>query len=181
VSILQGLRTMVFVDGSNLFWACKQCCFKIDILKLVDKLSEGKMVVGRHYYNSIPENPSQKQIGFYCALTHQGFKVITKTLKPRWQPSGEIIFVEKGVDVAVTTDMLHLAIENVYDIAILVSGDGDYVDAVKYIEKSRGKRVEIASFEKCVSDELRRIADRFISLDSIKGEIERRDNRKKVT
>lgn len=164
---------MVFIDGANLFWACKQCCFKIDVAKLADKLAEGKLLVGRHYYNSIPQNPSQKEIGFFCALMHQGFKVVTKTLKRRSEPSGNMYDVEKGVDVAVVTDMLKLAIENAYDIAILVSGDGDYVDAVKEIE-NRGKRVEVASFEQCVSPELRRIANRFIPLDDIKDEIKRK-------
>jgi uncharacterized LabA/DUF88 family protein len=38
--------------------------------------------------------------------------------------------VEKGVDAALVTDLLSLAWQNAFDLAVLVSSDGDFVPAV---------------------------------------------------
>lgn len=41
---------------------------------------------------------------------------------------------EKGVDAAIVTDMLSLAAQKSYDLAVLVSGDADFVPAVEYLQ-----------------------------------------------
>src|SRR5205823_992680 len=41
---------------------------------------------------------------------------------------------EKGVDAAIVTDMLSLAWQNAYDVAVLVSSDADFVPAVERIQ-----------------------------------------------
>lgn len=51
---------------------------------------------------------------------------------------------EKAVDVNLATDLLTLS--DIYDIAIIVSGDQDYVPAVQEI-KNRGKKVVNIAFE----------------------------------
>lgn len=55
-------------------------------------------------------------------------------------------------------DMLANASKNLYDVAVLVSGDGDLVEAVKAV-KDLGKHVELATFPKGRSDELAAAAD----------------------
>ena len=172
-------RVMVFIDGSNLFWACRALNFKIDLKKLVDELVKGRSLLRPCYYCAIPENPSQKQIDFHRMLKYLGFRVVPKTLKTRIDESGKVIHVEKGVDVALVTEMLSMAFKNAYDVAILVAGDVDYVGAVEEI-KSMGKRVEIATFEhdpnkneKLISPDLQMSADLFTPLESIKGKISR--------
>ena len=47
---------------------------------------------------------------------------------------------EKGVDTAIATDMIRLAWENAYDIAVLVTSDADFIPAVEFLDQ-RGKRV----------------------------------------
>jgi hypothetical protein len=51
---------------------------------------------------------------------------------------------EKAVDVKLGTDMIML--KDIYDIAVIVSGDQDYVPAVKAV-KDFGKHVVNVSFE----------------------------------
>lgn len=51
----------------------------------------------------------------------------------KWAP-------EKGVDTAIVTDLLSLAGEGAYDVAILLSSDADHIPAVEWIQ-SRGKKV----------------------------------------
>lgn len=53
--------------------------------------------------------------------------------------------VEKGVDIAIVTDMIRLAWEGAYDIAVLASSDADLVPAVKFLNQ-KGHRVIQAGF-----------------------------------
>lgn len=54
--------------------------------------------------------------------------------------------VEKGIDTAIVTDLLGLAWEDAYDIAILVSSDADFVPAVNHVQR-KGRRVINATWK----------------------------------
>jgi uncharacterized LabA/DUF88 family protein len=62
--------------------------------------------------------------------------------------------------------MLEMAYADSYDVAILVSGDGDMASAVNAV-KRQGKHVEDISTPSNSSDHLRKICDRVLILDSI--------------
>lgn len=47
---------------------------------------------------------------------------------------------EKGVDAALVTDLLALAWQGAYDVAVLVSSDGDFVPAVEHVQ-AKGLKV----------------------------------------
>lgn len=49
--------------------------------------------------------------------------------------------IQKGVDMRVALHMVKLAYNNAYDVAILVTGDADLVEAVRTV-KDLGKQVE---------------------------------------
>lgn len=71
-------------------------------------------------------------------------------------------YVEKAVDVMIATDMVSMAHEDEYDVAYLLSADGDFTPAVKQA-RSVGKKVFVAS---AISGyEIARAADVFIHLD----------------
>jgi uncharacterized LabA/DUF88 family protein len=53
--------------------------------------------------------------------------------------------VEKGVDTAIATDMIRLAWEDAYEIAVLVSSDADLVPAVEFLNL-KGRRIIQAGF-----------------------------------
>jgi uncharacterized LabA/DUF88 family protein len=53
--------------------------------------------------------------------------------------------IEKGVDTAIATDMIRLAWENAFDIAVLVSSDADLVPAVQFLV-DKGRKVIQAGF-----------------------------------
>jgi len=92
-----------------------------------------------------------------------------KIAKDIVKKKGEIFthyYVEKGVDIAIAVDMIQLAYSNSYDVAILVSGDGDFAKAIKAV-KDQGKHVEVAFFKKDFSYHLSMVADKRIYLDNI--------------
>jgi uncharacterized LabA/DUF88 family protein len=72
--------------------------------------------------------------------------------------------VEKGIDVMLVTDLLHFAWNDLYDIAVLVSGDADFAYALQAI-KNMGKHVEVAYFESNISKDLLAVADNKHLLD----------------
>jgi len=86
---------MMFIDGSNLFWACKgfRDGFKIEYGKLRDEVVGNRKLVRPYFYSAVGVPPTPDQIGFHDSLRFQGFTVITRPLKVR--QSGAI---EKGVD-----------------------------------------------------------------------------------
>jgi uncharacterized LabA/DUF88 family protein len=85
---------------------------------------------------------------------------------PLKQREGEVY--QKGVDVLLATDLVNLAHINAYDIAIILSGDTDLIEAVKLI-KSLGKIPIIFSYHTPGNPELSNISDlmnagKFINL-----------------
>jgi len=72
----------------------------------------------------------------------------------------------KAVDLALATDVLTLAGEGRYEVAVIVAGDGDYIPVVEAV-KRLGRHVVVAFFaDKAhgLSDELRIAADEFVDL-----------------
>jgi len=65
-----------------------------------------------------------------------------------------------GGDIALTKDMLSNAFRGNYDIAVLVSGDGEYVPLVEEV-KSLGRRVHVHFLGRHAHPELRLAADAF--------------------
>jgi uncharacterized LabA/DUF88 family protein len=70
---------------------------------------------------------------------------------------------EKGVDALLCTDMVYMAAKGLYDVAVLVSGDGDLAYTAQAV-KDLGRHVENAYFRKGRSDNLIQRCDKFIEL-----------------
>jgi uncharacterized LabA/DUF88 family protein len=168
VSVNVPERVMIFIDGSNLFWTAKRfkLGYRIDLQKLVKELTGQRPLIRPYFYSGVGVPPSEPQIKFHHKLKYSGINVVTRPLRQRGDR-----WIEKGIDVALVTDMLGMAFRNVYDIAILVSGDRDLAEAIEEV-KRLGKRVEIASFESSIAEDMKMIADRFISLDAIANKIQ---------
>lgn len=67
------------------------------------------------------------------------------------------------MDIAIAVDMLRMAFRDLYDTAILVSGDGDFAYVVEAV-KDLGKHVENATPKSGISYHLKSACDRFILL-----------------
>ena len=94
---------------------------------------------------------------FFEALQKSGYEVRTKDLQIF--PGG----AKKGDwDVGITVDAIKLA-EHL-DVIILVTGDGDYIPLVQYLQNTKGCRVEVIAFEESASAKLIEAADDFTNL-----------------
>ncbi len=72
--------------------------------------------------------------------------------------------IEKGVDVRLAVDMVAFAAKNLYETAVIISGDGDFAHAIQYI-KDMGKHVELVYLPAAKVYRLRQVCDKFIGLD----------------
>jgi uncharacterized LabA/DUF88 family protein len=155
---------MVFIDGSNFYHVLNQHFSRNDIKfgKFAEKLAGERELVRTYYYNIRQESNSRghdDQEKFLSALYEiPYFEVKLGIVKQR----GDAM-VEKGVDMMIGVDILKNAYENLYDTAILVSGDGDFYPALQ-AAKDQGKHVEIAAFDTNISPETARIADLHLRL-----------------
>ena len=73
--------------------------------------------------------------------------------------------IEKGTDVNVAVQMLSKGFQNAYDIAILVSGDTDYIPVVENLH-NLGKTVILATLPQQNIDKYKTIIDRHIVISS---------------
>lgn len=160
-------RVNVYIDGSNFYHACRSGLERPNVRlgNFAQKLVGPDREHGRTYYYTvkIPSNYSQQQYNaqqklFYALDRTPYFEVRLGRLMKRGSH-----WTEKGVDVRLGIDLLQHAINNLYDTAILVSGDGDLIHAVQAV-KDTGKEVEVAFFKKGTSRDLLRSSDIFREL-----------------
>ncbi|MBA5247938.1 MAG: NYN domain-containing protein [Gammaproteobacteria bacterium] len=76
-----------------------------------------------------------------------------------WNAKGKPTFRQKGVDMRIGLDMAHLAHQNVVDRIILITGDTDFIPAMKYVRKSGIQIVLTELSKKRLSPELTTHAD----------------------
>lgn len=171
-------RVAIFVDGGNLVKSAAEAHLPVDLAFLKNRLAGDRTVVLSLYFGSYKRYPAERDEVFETAASEAGFELRLRPLKVEFfglkVPRGARVQVtsesgfdprmyrEKGVDVALVTEMLSRAWDNAYDIAILVSGDGDSVGAVKELIH-RGKEVEVVMFPHSVSRELKSVSQ-FVDL-----------------
>ncbi len=154
-------RVAVFIDGSNLYHSLEENCGRMDLdfEAFIYRLVGGRQHYRTYYYNILQDSErkpqtAQEQQKFLASLyAIPRLEVRLGTTKYRGDQ-----LVEKGVDIMLATDLLQYAWDGLYDVAILVSGDGDFAYAVKAV-KNGGKYVEVAAFPSNLSWDMAQIAD----------------------
>jgi len=164
----------VFIDASNVWNAVKSVKKFIEYKKLKDyfKNNFNAYKVEIFYYDAYPKEGTRGynlngKHKFYTYLKKGlGFTVRKKELKriSIISENGESIKEKGNMDVEITIDTLHNI--NKYDIAVLFSGDADFLALVNYL-KNRGKKVYIFSSKDNISHELKTGGNGYFDLKDI--------------
>jgi uncharacterized LabA/DUF88 family protein len=166
-------RVAIFIDGSNLYHGLKNSLRRQDLnfTEFITKLCGNRKLFRTYYYNvfqdatKFPET-YREQAEFLDILNK------TPYLEVRLGSTkvAQGVPVERGIDIMLATDLLYYAWHDLYDVAILVSGDSDFIYAVQVV-KNMGKHVEVAYFETAVSKDLTDMADNkhLLDLNFFKG------------
>jgi len=149
-------RVGVLVDASNMYHSAKNLFGGHLNYKevLAAAVADRKLIRAIAY---VVKTEGDEEIPFFEALSQLGFEVNVKTLQ---------VFAggaKKGDwDVGLTIDAVKLSEK--LDVIILVSGDGDYIPLVEYLQNTKGCLVEVLAFRKSASSKLIEAADDFIDL-----------------
>ena len=154
-------RLAAFIDGSNLYHALEENCGRMDLDfgAFVKKMCGERQLFRAYYYNILqdPERRGtayQEQQKFLATLYNTPYLEVCLGIS---KYRGDVL-IEKGVDIMMATDVLQFAYRDLYDVAVLVSGDADFAYAMQAV-KNLGKHVEVVAFPSNLSYELTQTAD----------------------
>ncbi len=151
-------RVAVLVDVQNLYYSARHLYkAKVNFGKVLTHALGDRTLVRAIAY-VIKTDVVTKERDFFEAINKAGFEVKEKDLQ---------IFADgskKGDwDVGITMDAIRLGKK--VDSIVLVSGDGDYIPVVKYLQLSEGCQVEVYAFGKTCSHALVEEVDDFVDMD----------------
>ena len=169
-------KIALFIDGANLYATSRALGFDIDYRKLLSSFQKRGYLLRAYYYTALVEDQEYSSIRpLIDWLDYNGFKVVTKPAKEFTNSTGRRK-IKGNMDIELTVDALELAVGETVDHFVIFSGDGDFRTLVEALQR-RGRKVSVvstmASQPPMISDDLRRQADHFIDLMSLKNELGR--------
>lgn len=149
-------RVGVLVDVSNMYHSAKNLYnAHVNYKEVLKQAVAGRKLIRAIAYGVRTEKEDENP--FFEALSREGFEVKLKDLQ---------IFAggmkKADWDVGIAIDAIKLAEK--LDVVVLISGDGDYLPLVEYLQNTKGCLVEVLAFRKSASSVLIEEADGFIDL-----------------
>ncbi len=159
-------RIAIFFDMSNLYFAARDMGIRIDYARLLDFLTAGRRLHRAYAYLGFnPDDESSHS--FITWLKRNGFRVKTKALR-RFEDGSTKANLDMELAIDLLTQAPHI------DVAIMVSGDGDFVNLVDAAQNA-GLRIEVAATPRQAATDLMDIADQFIDLEANVAQFARAD------
>ena len=148
-------RVGVFLDVQNLYHSAKNLYdARVNFESVLKNIVTGRTLIRSVAY--VIRTETGEEAGFLDALVNMGIETKSKELQ---------IFSDNAKkadwDVGLAIDMISMAPK--LDVIALVSGDGDFVPALEYVQKF-GCQIEVVAFGKTCSQRLQETADDFIDL-----------------
>jgi uncharacterized LabA/DUF88 family protein len=150
----------VFVDVANLYYSARGLEVDVDYVALLKAATKGRDLIRAYAYSGLdPENENQRK--FIDFLGKNDYKVVHKDIRKFGDGR-----VKANLDIELVVDLFRLA--DRMDIAVIVSGDGDFAPAIRALQ-DKGVRCEVISFRPNTSSDLIAVADEFIDIMKIIG------------
>lgn len=150
-------RVGVFIDTQNIYHSAKNLYHsKVNFGQIVKEVVGERSLIRAIAYVITTEAGDEK--AFFEALTKMGIETKTKDLQIFGSGAKKADW-----DVGMAIDAVKMAPK--LDAVILVTGDGDFVPLVEYLQTNEGCQVEVVSFGKSTSTKLREAVDDFFDLD----------------
>jgi uncharacterized LabA/DUF88 family protein len=153
-------RIGIFIDAQNIYHSAKHLYrSRVNFSELI-KFLTGNRTLARAVAYVAKSDPITGEDSFFDALRKSGFELRIKDLQIFSDGSKKADW-----DVGIAVDAIRTA--HSLDVIILVTGDGDFIPLVEYLQVGLGKRVEVAGFSKTTSGHLKEVVDRIIELEDI--------------
>ncbi len=149
-------RVGVFIDSQNLYHSAKNLFnARVNFEALIKEAVAGRQLIRALAYVITTEGGEEQT--FFEALEKAGIETKTKPLQ---------IFhggaKKADWDVGLAVDAITMAPK--LDAVVLISGDGDFIPLVEYLQINEGCQVEVMAFGKSSSANLKEAADAFVDL-----------------
>lgn len=155
-------RVAVFVDVQNMYYTARHLYqSKVNFGAILKESVGNRKLIRAIAYAVKAQMPEEKS--FFDALEKSGYEVKTKDLQIFGDGTKKADW-----DVGLAMDIIKMA-PNI-DSIILVSGDGDYIPLVEYLQ-NHGKLVEVVSFGRSSSQALINKADDFLDLENVSKKV----------
>ena len=176
-------RTIVYVDGFNLFYRLKKTPFKwLDIEKLIDlTLKQYHEIITVKYFTALVKGtgcqsskPERQTIYWRALQTIPNFQIIKsrfkkRTIKGQYHAppikginQGDIVTIkkyeEKSSDVNIASHILLDSIKEKFDCIVLLSNDTDLITPLSMARKRFGKKIGIISPSRHTHKELKKVS-----------------------
>ncbi|MDD4901561.1 MAG: NYN domain-containing protein [Patescibacteria group bacterium] len=149
-------RVGVLVDASNMYHSARNLFgAHLNYKEVLDVAVAGRKLIRAIAY--VVKTEGEEETPFFEALSQLGFEINMKDLQIF--PGG---MKKADWDVGLSVDAIKLAEK--LDVIVLVTGDGDYLPLVEYLQNTKGCLVEVLAFRKSASSKLIEAADDFIDL-----------------
>jgi len=153
-------RVGIFIDTQNLYHSARSTFnAHVNYKALVEHAVAGRKLMRAFAY--VIKSETQEESKFFEALTDLGIETRIKDLQVFY--SGE---KKADWDVGIAIDIVRMSEK--LDAVVLVSGDGDFTEVLKYV-RSRGIRAEVMAFKKTTSQMLLTETDAYTDLGSDPG------------
>jgi uncharacterized LabA/DUF88 family protein len=167
-------KIALFIDGANLYATSKSLGFDVDYRKLLSAFQKRAYLLRAYYYTALIEDLEFSSIRpLIDWLDYNGYTVVTKPAKEFTDPQGRRK-IKGNMDIELAIDAMEQS--DVVDHVVIFSGDGDLTTLVEALQR-KGRKVSVVSTMSTqppmIADELRRQADHFIDLITLRGEIDR--------
>ena len=174
-SIILQEKTVLFIDGSNFYAAARALNMDVDYARMRAYFAQDTNLLRACYYTALPEDQEYSPLRpLIDWLDYNGYSVISKLTREFTDPDTGKRRVKGNMDMEIALDMLRLAPH--IDHAILFSGDGDFCRLLEDVQGT-GVRVTVVSTTRTsppmAADSLRRMADNFVEMESIREHIVR--------
>lgn len=167
-------RIALFIDGANLHATVKSLGFEVDFRRLLSEFGKHGQIVRAYFYTVVRDDDEFSSIRpLVDWLDYNGYAVRTKPAKEHNDGEGRRK-IKRNVGIEIAVDAMEIA--RSVDHAFLFSGDGDLRAVVESVQRM-GVRVTVVSSIRTkppmIADELRRQADVFLELETLRASIER--------
>ncbi len=167
-------RIAVFIDGANLYATAKALDFDIDYKKLLSLFKSKATLVRAYYYTVLIEDQEYSPIRpLVVWLDYNGYTLVTKPAKDYTDSTGRRR-IRNSIDVELSVDVMEMA--GKVDHIVLLTGDSGYRRLIEAVQRQATRVTVISTVAvspPMAADEIRRQADNFIDLASMREEISR--------
>lgn len=148
-------RVGVFIDVQNLYYSAKNLYgAKVNFGNVVEEAVAGRKLIRAIAY--VVRTESGEEQPFFEALYNLGLETRERDLQVYFGGNKKADW-----DVGITVDAIRIA--EVLDVVVIVSGDGDYLPLVEYLQ-NKGRQVEVVSFRETTSTRLVEEVDSYTNL-----------------